>query len=190
MRVVLHHFLSRLDAQQRCGVLGSLWDARFVRRLRLQFVAAEKNMRTGDTSCVMYDRRGAGRRLLRVEPSTSLVRLPLSPFRVGELNAFGQTSRRVGDVAGAGEKTSGQPSLALSFATRRPKAELTSAHSRVTPRHRLHHYPENQSVARRRAAGRPRWCKPESRSIHRYENAARWSHSPRRPRRRGVRDER
>ena len=47
-------------------------------------------------------------------------------------------------VAGMRQKASGQKSLGLLFG--RAKTELTSAHSRVTTRHRPHHYPENQSA--------------------------------------------
>ena len=103
--------------------------------------------------------------------------------------AFEQAWGRVEDAIGGGERPQVKPSLALESRSLGVQAELTSAHSRVTTRHRPHHYRESIR-RRRRAARRPRWCKPESRSIHIYENAARGSNLPRRPRPRGVRNER
>ena len=61
--------------------------------------------------------------------------------------AFEQAWGRVEDVVGGGERPQVKPSLALESRSLGVQAELTSAHSRVTTRHRLHHYPENQSAA-------------------------------------------
>ena len=61
--------------------------------------------------------------------------------------AFEQAWRRVEDVVGGGERPQVKPSLALESRSLGVQAEPTSAHSRVTTRHRLHHYPENQSAA-------------------------------------------
>ena len=96
--------------------------------------------------------------------------------------AFEQAWRRVEDVVGGGERPQVKPSLALESRSLAFQAELTSAHSRVTTRHRLHHYPENQSAAGAASPDVQDGANQSPGSIHRYENAARGSDSPgRRP---------
>ena len=130
-----------------------------------------------DASCVAYDPGEPDsacfdwpRKANQLASSKTLAKPNL---RADCVVAFEQAWGRVEDVVGGGERPQVKPSLALESRSLAFQAELTSAHSRVTTRHRLHHYPENQSAAGAAPPDVQDGANQSPGSIHRYENAAR-----------------